>query len=111
MTKKILTLFVFFFALTMNAQERKEPIKAQIVEAACGQCQFGMEGKGCDLAVRIGKTTYFVEGTSMDQHGDAHAHDGLCNTVRKAQVSGEIVDNKFKATAFQLLDEKRAVNK
>ncbi len=25
----------------------------QVVEAPCGECQFDMEGTGCDLAVRI----------------------------------------------------------
>lgn len=95
----------------MNAQDKKELATSQIVEAACGQCQFGMKAKGCDLAIRINGKPYFVDGTTMDQHGDAHAHDGLCNTVRKAKVSGEIVENRFKATAFELIEEKRAVTK
>ena len=28
--------------------------------------------KGCDLAVRIDGKSYFVEGTKIDEHGDAH---------------------------------------
>jgi hypothetical protein len=35
----------------MSAQNNKEQSKSQIVEASCGQCQFGMEGHGCELAV------------------------------------------------------------
>ena len=34
----------------------------QVVEAACGQCQFRMtEKSGCDLAVKIDGESYFVD--------------------------------------------------
>lgn len=75
-----------------------------MVEASCGQCQFHMTGKkGCDLAVRIDGKAYFVDGTKIDDHGDAHASDGFCEAIRKAEVQGEIVDGRFKATYFKLL--------
>jgi len=106
--KKIFVFVVLLTSFAVNAQEQKEKPKTQIVEASCGQCQFGMtEKKGCDLAVRIDGKPYFVEGTSIDKHGDAHAHDGLCNTIRKAEVSGEVVDNRFKATSFTLIEVKK----
>lgn len=93
-----------FVALSVNAQDQKEQPKTQIVEASCGQCQFGMTSKkGCDLAVRIDGKSYFVDGTSIDQHGDAHAEDGFCSAIRKAKVTGTIVDNRFKATSFKLI--------
>jgi len=78
--------------------------KIQIVEASCGQCQFGMEGKSCDfdLAVRIDGKSYFVEGTNIDAHGDAHANDGFCASIRKASVIGTIKANKFVVTYFKL---------
>lgn len=98
--KKVFSLLCLFVALSMNAQEKA---KTQIVEASCGQCQFGMKAKGCDLAIRIDGKSYFVDGTAIDQHGDAHAADGFCSAVRKAEVVGEIVDNRFKATSFKLL--------
>ena len=101
--KKLFTLVLFFFALLGNAQEKKETLKPQIVEASCGQCQFGMKEKGCDLAVRIDGKSYFVDGTAIDQHGDAHAADGFCSAIRKAEVVGAVVDNRFKATSFKLL--------
>jgi hypothetical protein len=103
--KKIFTLFIVLFSLTVIAQEKKEVPSKQIVEASCGQCQFGMEGKECDLAVRINGKSYFVDGTHIDKHGDAHAADGFCAKVRKAEVIGEIVDNRFKVTYFKLLPE------
>ena len=77
--------------------------KILVVDAACGQCQLGMTGNSCDLAVRINGKSYFVDGTSIDEHGDAHAKDGFCNTVRKAEVQGEIADGRFKATYFKLI--------
>lgn len=78
---------------------------AQIVEAACGQCRFGLKSKGCDLAVRLDGKAYFVEGTGIDDHGDAHATDGFCNAVRKAEVKGMLVNERFVATYFRLLPE------
>ena len=77
--------------------------KIQIVETACGECQFKLDGKGYDLAVRIDGRSYFVDGTDIDSHGDAHAKDGFCNAVRKAEVQGEIVNDRYKVTYFKLL--------
>ena len=73
------------------------------MEAACGECQFKLDGKGCDLAVRINGRSYFVDGTDIDSHGDAHAKDGFCKAVRKAEVQGEIVNDRYKVTYFKLL--------
>ena len=113
----ILLVFVFFGCATKmitNAEsfEPVNPIETQsaedisinqVVEAACGQCQFGMTDKlGCDLAVRIDGETYFVDGTKIDEHGDAHAHDGFCVVIRKVNVKGKIVDGRFKSESFTL---------
>lgn len=103
--KKIAAFIFLFSAILVNAQDKKTQTKTQIVEASCGQCQFGMEGHGCELAVRINGKSYFVDGTSLDAHGDAHAADGFCATVRKAEVTGELVDNRFVVSYFKLLPE------
>jgi len=79
--------------------------KVQVVETACGECQFKLAGKGCDLAVRIDGKAYFVDGTDIDSHGDAHAEDGFCKAVRKAEVQGNLVNDRFKVTYFKLMKE------
>lgn len=110
--KSILTIAAtVFFSIAVSAQAKNPDIhkadpskKIQIVEAACGECQYKMDGKTCDLAVRIDGKPYFVDGTSIDDHGDAHAQEGFCNAVRKAEVQGEIKDNRFVATYFKLVE-------
>jgi len=98
--KKIFLLSLLFFSAVINAQS----IKKQVVEASCGQCQFGIKSiKGCDLAVRIDHKAYFIDGAKIDDHGDAHAKDGFCSAIRQAEVTGEIVNNRFVATSFKLL--------
>ena len=76
----------------------------QVVEAACGQCQLGMtEKSGCDLAIRIDGKSYFVDGTSIHDHGDAHADDGFCEAIRQANVKGEIIEGRFKSESFTII--------
>lgn len=109
--KKLLTLLFTLGFLTVFGQQ-KEPAsqpdaakKLMTLEASCGQCKFGLKAKGCDLAVRIDGKAYFVDGTDINSHGDAHADDGFCNKVRKANVQGEVMNDRFKVTYFKLLPE------
>ena len=111
----------FFFLvatlfLTVAAYSQDKPLKydstkkVQIVEASCGECQFKLSGKSCDLAIRIDGRAYFVDGTKIDDHGDAHAKDGFCESVRKAEVQGEVVNGRFKATWFKLIKTEKPVS-
>jgi Family of unknown function (DUF6370) len=101
--KKI--IIIAFILLTSIAKAQSKS-KTQIVDVSCGQCQFGMKAKGCDLAVRIDGKSYFVDGTKIDEHGDAHAKDGFCSAIRKAEVVGEVKDNRFVVSYFKLLPVK-----
>jgi hypothetical protein len=108
--KKLLTLlFCLGFLGAMAQQKEKtqtDPSKKLLtVDASCGQCKLGLKGKGCSLAIKIDDKAYFVDGSDIDSHGDAHADDGFCNKVRKAVVQGDVVNNRFKATYFKLLPE------
>lgn len=108
--KAILTLVLAFSLMSVNAQTAGTKInqpdstkKTQVVEASCGECQFHLEGKGCHLAVKINGKAYYVDGTAIDEHGDAHASDGFCEAIRKAEVQGELINGRFKATYFKLI--------
>ena len=85
----------------VSVPDKSKPIET--VETSCGECQFKLEGKGCHLAVRINGKAYFVDGTSIDEHGDAHSSDGFCEAIRKAEVQGEVVNNRYSVTYFKLL--------
>ncbi len=110
--KKIMLILLFNLLLTavysQNTVNKPDPgKKIQIVEVACGECKLGLKGESCDLAIRIDGKSYFVDGTKIDEHGDAHAKDGFCNAIRKAEVQGEIVGNRFNVTYFKLLKPKK----
>ncbi len=77
----------------------------RLVEASCGQCNFDLSGDGCDLAVRMNGKAYFVDGSNIDEHGDAHAADGMCNAIRQARVEGHVSEDRFVAISFTLLPE------
>lgn len=108
--KNIIAIAFLFLALGANAQDKKIT-KPEVVEASCGQCNFGMKGKGCSLAVKIDGKPYFVDGTKIDDHGDSHGKDGFCSVVRKAEVTGEVKNDRFVASSFTLLPEKKVKKK
>jgi hypothetical protein len=51
-----------FSATLASAQDKKKKTKTQIVEAS-PWTMSGMEGHGCELAVRIDGKSYFVDGS------------------------------------------------
>lgn len=96
-------LWLLLVILSLNSCKTND-ITDEIVEASCGQCQFSMNGKGCDLAIRMNDNTFYVEGTNIDDHGDAHASDGFCEAIKKVKISGSIVDGIFIATSFKVVE-------
>ncbi len=98
--------FLLLFTINTIIAQQKMPDKNKPVinaEAACGQCQFKLAGKGCNLAVRINGKAYFADGVHIDSLGDAHAADGFCNAIRKVNVQGVVVNKRFKANYIKLL--------
>ena len=105
---KIGSLLLTFLGLFLAAGCRTHPLtqtilQPTVVEAACGECKFGMKGEDCDLAIRVNGHSYFVDGVNPDSLGDAHAADGICEAIRPARVTGTIRNGRFAATSFELL--------
>jgi hypothetical protein len=96
-------LFVLIVAAQPKLNQPDPSKKIMIAEAACGECRLGLHGKSCDLAIRINGKAYFVDGANIDSFGDAHAKDGFCKAIRKAEVQGTIEGDRFKVTYFKLL--------
>ena len=75
----------------------------QSAQAGCATCVFHMDDVvGCKLAVKIDGKPYLVVGSGIDDHGDAHAADGLCLVARDADVMGSIEDGRFVGTSVKL---------
>lgn len=95
-------------AKTKNLNSKPDPDKKlYTIEASCGECNFGMEGDDCDLAVKIDGKSYYVDGLPITHYGHPHAKGGFCVAVRTAEVQGDIVDGRFKVSYFKLLDDKK----
>lgn len=109
MKRFTLIIGIIVISFTANAQKKEKTYK---VLTACGQCQLNMNSKtGCDLAIQLAGKTYWVDGTGIADHGDQHAPDGFCKTIRKAEVTGTIKDNRITVSSFVLLPEKKKKNK
>lgn len=78
-------------------------LQNRIVQASCGQCQLGLPGTGCDLAIAFDDRAYYVDGSHIDDHGDAHGPDGLCNAIRPARVTGRLVDERVLVDHLELV--------
>jgi len=110
MKKILFCLMALFLLNAANAQDTtnkklvfnpKSPVYE--VAATCGTCMFKMEGKGCLLAIKFKGKNYFVDGTGLDDHGDAHDKEGFCNAIKKAKVQGSVVGDRFLVTYFELI--------
>ena len=103
-----LIFFLSFIDSTLKSQnisKQKHQMRVNlIVDTSCAKCQLGKTSdETCLLAVEINSEIYYVEGTTIDDHGDAHGSDGFCNVIRKAQVEGIVNENTFLLDKFRLL--------
>jgi hypothetical protein len=114
MKKLISTAIAAILVLGASAQNKPKDFstvdpskKIQPAKISCGECQFKMKGKGCHLAVRLDGKNYWVDGANVDDFGDAHDKKmGFCNKVRKADVQGEVRNNRFQLTYLKFADKK-----
>ena len=96
----IITIFSLS-ALTLKAQTKEKPYK---VLASCGTCNFGMSNEnGCSLAIQMAGKHYWVDGSTLQDHGDEHAENGMCKTTRKAKVFGHIEGDTIYTSKFILI--------
>lgn len=98
----------FFISSGLFAQQNSpalgDKISNFIVETGCGKCCFKSSGmKKCALAVKIDGKIYPVDGKKLNDFGKPKLKHGLCRKIRKAEVSGEIVNNRFLAFDFKVL--------
>lgn len=110
----LLTLFYItsHAQVASNLDQIPDPKKElKTVETSCGECNFGLPGDGCDVAVKIDGKAYYVDGVSIKEYGHPHHEGGFCVALRKAEIQGELVDGRFKATYFKLLDEEKVPKK
>ncbi len=111
--KTISTLFVFCFFATVGLAQVNKKLAAQpdstkkllLVDVSCGECNFGMSGNSCDVAIFLNGKEYFVDGVGINDYGHPHAKEGFCMAVHKAEIQGEIVKDRFKATYFNRLEK------
>lgn len=109
MKNLFLILSILLFTLTVNAQKK---VKTYKVLTACGQCQLDMDSaEGCALAIQMAGKFYWVSGSSIADHGDEHAEEGMCKTKRKAEVQGTIKNDTIYVTSFVILPLKKKKKK
>ena len=103
--KKLLALLIFIPLVSFGQKTLKEKTEINLVkaEAACGICMLNMQGEECELAVKIKDSKYYVIGTGIDDHGNAHSKKGFCNAIKKAEIQGKVINNKYHITYFELV--------
>ncbi|MDC3252920.1 DUF6370 family protein [Crocinitomicaceae bacterium] len=99
-----ITLFALILCSCASMKNNNKTISG-VYQVSCGMCLFDMTGDDCSLAIRIDDKNYYVEGSTIDEHGDAHARDGLCSTIRMARVQGSIKSGAFFAKSLTLIPE------
>ena len=109
MRKLLILIFILPISLQSQDTSKKElefDPNLQVIEAkaSCGICKFDMDGFKCELAVNIDGAKYYVEGTDIDDYGDAHSDDGFCSAIRDVKIQGQIVDDKYIVSYFKLID-------
>jgi hypothetical protein len=82
---------------------KNQVVDSKIFEVSCGQCKFGLKGEGCHLAIKLDDGACFVDGVDIGDPVLMHKPGGYCVMIRKAKVSGQVVNHRFQAKAYELL--------
>ena len=97
--KKMLLFLLICTSSIIFSQEKKETSKIQIVEASCGQCQFGMKEKG--KKVIFGESGIYnpiidIDGKyAMSQGAMAIVIDNINDGEKLSKFLSSIVFNKI----------------
>ncbi len=84
------------FTRSPGSQASATPISNRKVDAGCASCVFHMPGvQSCKVAVMVDGQAYFVSGANVDAHQ-------YCSGPKQVVVSGNIEEDWFVATAFQV---------
>ena len=79
-----------------------------IVDSSCGKCQFGDKTiKECMLAVKINSEYYYINDANSGIFDSKAKDNELCKVVKKAHITGELVDESFYLYTFKLKGYKR----
>ena len=80
------------------------------IEAGCAMCIYEMPDiEECVLAVRWDDKDWLVDGSGIDDHGDAHASDGLCLVARPGKmVATSTEGNRVVVESLTLVPQKEA---
>ena len=83
---------------------------AHSIEAGCAMCIYQMPGiEECVLAVRWDDRDWLVDGSGIDDHGDAHAPDGLCLVARPGKMIATATEgNRIDVESLVLVPQKEA---
>lgn len=108
--KNFIFIVLLFFSVNTFAQQKEKTYK---LLASCGTCNFDMPSEtGCALAVQIAGKHYWVDGSTLQDHGDEHDPEGgMCNHIKKAEATGYIEDGRLRVSNFTIIDKKKQKRK
>lgn len=105
MFKSFSIVIVILVMTSCATMKNNDAVIEGVYDVSCGICNLEMTGDDCELAIIIEKKKYYVEGSGINEHGDAHANNGLCSVIRKANVKGVIKNGVFVAEKLELINE------
>jgi hypothetical protein len=91
-----------------ESEESRVELEGQVVEVACGQCIYrmdGTDGLSCPWSAEVAGEHYLISGSVPKDH-HKHDADGICSMEREARVTGYVHNEYLVVSAFELLPAK-----